>query len=92
MTTIVSLVTKPVKALALKWTGVNEDEMQSFLYDGHQHSAAGWVKGSYVEVGTPIGLKVASVGHYVVRLGPHTFDVMSEECLKVIYDIEVPDV
>lgn len=58
---------KPVVIEACQWSGENEDEIQSFLFDGNPHAAAGWVKGRYVEIGTLEGLMVASVGDWIIK-------------------------
>lgn len=58
---------KPVVIDAMQWTGDNHEEIQTFLHDGNEHAAAGWVKGRYVEIGTLEGLMVASVGDWIIR-------------------------
>jgi len=58
---------KPVVIEAIQWTGENADEVQAFLHNGHAHAADGWVKGSYVEIGTLEGLMVASIGDWIIR-------------------------
>jgi hypothetical protein len=58
---------KPVVIEAIKWTGENADEVQTFLHNGHKPFAAGWVKGRYVEIGTLEGLMVASIGDWIIR-------------------------
>lgn len=58
---------KPVDLQVIQWTGDNEEEVQNFLRDGHSHSADGWVKGQYVEIGTKFGLRLARVGDYIIR-------------------------
>lgn len=56
---------KPVDLKVVRWTGENVDEVQEFLRDGSQYPA-GWVKGMYVDIGTQFGLRVASVGDYII--------------------------
>lgn len=58
---------KPVTIDAVQWTGENAEEIQTFLFDGHPHAAAGWVKGIYVEIGTLEGLMVASQGDWIIK-------------------------
>lgn len=58
---------KPVVIEAIQWTGENADEVQAFLRNGREHAADGWVKGSYVEIGTMEGLMVASIGDWIIR-------------------------
>lgn len=58
---------KPVVVDAIQWTGDNEEEVQTFLFNGHQYAADGWVKGQYVEIGTLEGLMVASIGDWIIR-------------------------
>ena len=57
---------KPVVIDALKWTGANADEVQAFLAQG-PYSAAGYVKGRYVDIGTLEGLMVASPGDWIIK-------------------------
>ena len=58
---------KPVVIEAIKWTGENPDEVQEFLFNGNTHASDGWVKGQYVDIGTPEGLMVASIGDWIIR-------------------------
>lgn len=60
-------IKKPVTVEAIQWSGDNADEIQSFLFDGNQHAAHGWVKGQYVEIGTLNGLMVASIGDWIIK-------------------------
>jgi len=58
---------KPVTISAIQWTGENGNEVQAFLHNGQEDAADGWVKGSYVEIGTLEGLMVASIGDWIIR-------------------------
>ena len=57
---------KPVVIEAIQWTGSNSEQVQAFLNVG-EHSANGYVKGRYVEIGTLEGLMVAAPGDWVIR-------------------------
>lgn len=57
---------KPVVVEAVQWTENNAEEIQAFLMAG-EFAANGWVKGRYVEIGTPEGLMVASPGDWIIR-------------------------
>lgn len=73
------LQTIPTQATAIMWTGENAVQVQAFLFDGNEHASAGWVKGSYVEVGTDRGLVVAPIGYWIVRRAANDFVVMAED-------------
>ena len=60
-------IKKPVCIEAIEWTGDNAIEIQTFLHDGDEFAANGWVKGRYVEIGTLEGLMVASIGDYIIK-------------------------
>lgn len=81
------LSSKPQPVVAILWTGENEEEVTKFLQNGNQYSAAGYVKGRYVEIGTAGGLRVASIGHYIVRTETNDFFPKSLEALLQEYDI-----
>lgn len=57
---------KPVVIEAVQWTGENADEVQKFLQQT-EHAFAGFVKGRYVDIGTPEGLMVASPGDFIIK-------------------------
>lgn len=52
---------KPVVIEALEWTGNNAGEIQAFIGDN------GYVKGSYIDIGTLEGLMVASIGDFIIK-------------------------
>lgn len=58
---------KPVVIEAIQWTGENAEAVQFFLKNGHEHSPRGWVNGRYVDIGTPVGMMVASEGDWIIR-------------------------
>lgn len=80
---------KPVVIEAKQWNGENADEIQSFLFDGNQHAAHGWVKGQYVEIGTLEGLMVASIGDWIIKGVAGEFYPCKPEIFAATYD-EVP--
>jgi len=54
-------IKKPVAIEAIKWTGSNKNEVESFL-DGN-----GFVKGCHIDIGTSEGLMVASIGDMIIK-------------------------
>lgn len=80
---------KPVVIEAKQWNGENADEIQTFLFDGNQHAAHGWVKGQYVEIGTLEGLMVASIGDWIIKGVAGEFYPCKPEIFAATYD-EVP--
>lgn len=80
---------KPVVIEAKQWNGENADEIQTFLFDGNQHAAHGWVKGQYVEIGTLEGLMVASIGDWIIKGLAGEFYPCKPEIFAATYD-EVP--
>lgn len=80
---------KPVVIEAKQWNGENADEIQTFLFDGNQHAAHGWVKGQYVEIGTLEGLMVASIGDWIIKGLAGEFYPCKPEIFAETYD-EVP--
>lgn len=90
MSDVKFFTTKPRLVTAIKWTGENANEVQTFLYGGHPHAADGWVKGSYVDVSTPSGLMVASIGHWITRDEHGHCKVVDDEFLAKNYDTMHP--
>lgn len=77
---------KPVVIEAKQWNGENADEIQTFLFDGNQHAAHGWVKGQYVEIGTLEGLMVASIGDWIIKGLAGEFYPCKPEIFAATYD------
>lgn len=77
---------KPVEIDACQWTGENAEEIQTFLHHGHPHAAAGWVKGSYVEIGTLEGLMVASPGDWIIKGIKGEFYPCKPDIFEATYD------
>lgn len=87
-------IPQPAAVEAVQWTGQNADEVQAFLHNGHPHSAAGWVKGIYVEVGSPIGLRVASEGDWIIKDANGDFTTCKPDIFAATYspvDISLAD-
>jgi len=77
---------KPVDIDSIKWNGENAEEIECFLRDGHEFSAAGYVKGRYVDIGTSNGLSVASKGDWIIREGRDNFYPCKPDIFAKTYD------
>ncbi len=81
--------TKPTRVAAIKWTGKNVEEVTAFLKQG-QFSAAGYVKGKYVDIGTPKGLMVASPGHWITKTKDGEFYPHTAKAFRAKYEEVIP--
>jgi hypothetical protein len=76
---------KPITIEAILWTGENSEEVQEFLRQS-ERAFAGYVKGSYVDIGTPEGLMVASTGDYIIKGVKGEFYPCKPDIFKETYD------
>lgn len=77
---IIHATTKPLEVTAIIWTGHNPGDVSLFLEDN------GYVKGTYVDIGTEQGLRVASIGDYIVRTAKGGFYPCKPDIFKATYD------
>lgn len=80
--TVIKATKKPVTIECIKWDGNNGDEVQRFIDNN------GFVKGLYVDIGTKEGLKVASIGDYIIKDENCEFYPCKPEIFHMKYDIE----
>ena len=71
---------KPVEIEAVKWTGENAEEVQSFIGD------MGHVKGAYVDIATLEGLMVASEGDMIIKGVKGEFYPCKPDIFEMTYD------
>lgn len=76
---------KPVVIQAVQWTGENEVEVQDFL-KLTDHAHVGYVKGSYVDIGTLEGVMVASIGDYIIKGVKGEFYPCKPDIFEMTYD------